>query len=109
MVIRYLPALFALLAAFSLHAAGPAGTGTYYGAKTTEYPAWFKTSFLDLKEDVDEATQSGKRVILMQRSRSWWLSISLTRRKRWPGNCSWTDATIVWMPSGPSALSIGSR
>lgn len=65
MVIRYLPALFALLAAFSLHAAGPAGTGTYYGARTTEYPAWFKTSFLDLKEDVDEATQSGKRVILM--------------------------------------------
>jgi thioredoxin-related protein len=39
--------------------------GTYYGAKTTEYPAWFKDSFLHLKEDIDEARQSGKRVILM--------------------------------------------
>jgi thioredoxin-related protein len=29
-----------------------------------EHPAWFKTSFLDLREDVDEAAQSGKRVLL---------------------------------------------
>lgn len=68
MMIRYLPLLFALFAAFSLHAAEPAAparTGTYYGARTTEYPAWFKTSFLHLKEDIEEARKGGKRVILM--------------------------------------------
>lgn len=68
MMIRYLPLLLALFAAFSLHAAEPAAparTGTYYGARTTEYPAWFKTSFLHLKEDIEEARKDGKRVILM--------------------------------------------
>jgi thioredoxin-related protein len=29
-----------------------------------EKPAWFKTSFLDLYEDIDEAADSGKRVML---------------------------------------------
>ena len=68
MTIRCLPALFALFAAFSLHAAEPATAvkpGTYYGAKATEYPAWFKDSFLNLREDIDEARKNGKRVILM--------------------------------------------
>jgi thioredoxin-related protein len=68
MKIHALPALFVLFAAFSLHAAEPATPakmGTYYGARTTEYPAWFKDSFLNLKEDIDEARKNGKRVILM--------------------------------------------
>jgi thioredoxin-related protein len=72
MTTRYLPAFFlALLATFSMHAlhaaepAAAARTGTYYGSKATEYPAWFKASFLDLREDIDEARKSGKRVILM--------------------------------------------
>ncbi len=72
MTIRYLPAFFlALLAAFSVHAvlaAEPTAAvkmGTYYGGKATEYPAWFKDSFLHLKEDIDEARKNGKRVILM--------------------------------------------
>ena len=68
MTTRYLPFLFALLSAFSLHAAEPAPaakTGAYYGAKSTEYPAWFKDSFLHLREDIDEARKNGKRVILM--------------------------------------------
>jgi thioredoxin-related protein len=68
MMMRYLPALLVLLAAFSGHAAEPAAPakpGTYYGAKATEYPAWFKDSFLNLKEDIDEARRNGKRVILM--------------------------------------------
>ncbi len=68
MEIRTLLALFALLPIFPLHAAEPAAParmGTYYGAKTTEYPAWFKDSFLHLKEDIDEARKNGKRVILM--------------------------------------------
>jgi len=68
MKIHALPALFVLFAAFSLHAAEPATPakmGTYYGARTTEYPAWFKDSFLHLKEDIDEARKHDKRVILM--------------------------------------------
>jgi len=68
MEIRTLLALFALLPVFSLHAAEPAAPakmGAYYGARTTEYPAWFKDSFLHLKEDVEEARKNGKRVILM--------------------------------------------
>jgi thioredoxin-related protein len=68
MEIRTLLALFALLPIFPLHAAeadAPARVGTYYGAKATEYPAWFKDSFLHLREDIDEARKSGKRVILM--------------------------------------------
>ena len=63
-----LPALFVLLAAFSLHAAEPAPAarmGAYYGARATEYTAWFKDSFLQLKEDIAEARKNGKRVILM--------------------------------------------
>ncbi|MHB1213484.1 MAG: thioredoxin family protein [Thiobacillus sp.] len=71
---RHLPVLLALVAAFSVHAvhavhaaepAAAARMGAYYGDKATEYPAWFKDSFLNLKEDIDEARQSGKRVILM--------------------------------------------
>jgi thioredoxin-related protein len=68
MLIRTLPALLALLATFSVHAAEPAAparTGTYYGAKPTDYPAWFKDSFLNLKADVDEAAKNSRRVMLM--------------------------------------------
>jgi thioredoxin-related protein len=62
-----LSGLLVLFTAFSLHAAEPATTkpGTYYGAKPTEYPAWFKQSFLDLKEDIKEAQKTGKRVVLL--------------------------------------------
>ena len=68
MTIRYLPALLVLLASFSAHGAEPAAParmGTYYGAQTTEYPDWFKTSFLHLRDDVDDARKNGKRVMLM--------------------------------------------
>jgi thioredoxin-related protein len=68
MKIRTLLALFTLLPFFSLHAAEPAAParmGIYYGAKTTEYPAWFKDSFLDMKEDIAEARKNGKRVIMI--------------------------------------------
>lgn len=34
------------------------------GAQSSEIPGWFKTSFLDLREDITEATASGKRVML---------------------------------------------
>ena len=61
-------AMLALFTALPLHAAEPAAAaqmGTYYGARATEYPAWFKDSFLHLKEDIDEARRKGKRVLLM--------------------------------------------
>ncbi|MDX1811821.1 MAG: thioredoxin fold domain-containing protein [Gammaproteobacteria bacterium] len=38
--------------------------GTFSGAKETEYPAWFKDSFLDIGEDVKEATDANKRLML---------------------------------------------
>lgn len=40
-------------------------TGAFLGAKHTEYPDWFKQSFLELEEDVEEAAESGKRVVIM--------------------------------------------
>lgn len=39
--------------------------GAYRGAMATEYPAWFKDSFLNLREDVAEAKASNKRVMLL--------------------------------------------
>lgn len=39
--------------------------GRYFGAKPTEYPSWFKESFLNLKDDVAEAARSGKRLLLI--------------------------------------------
>ena len=38
--------------------------GEFKGAKLVEMPAWFKSSFLDLKDDVAEAAESGKRVMV---------------------------------------------
>jgi thioredoxin-related protein len=39
--------------------------GTYYGARQTVYPAWFKESFLDFAEDIAEARRAGKRVMVL--------------------------------------------
>jgi thioredoxin-related protein len=67
---RRLPASLFLVSlivlALPLHAAdlGP-DKGKFYGAKKTEYPAWFKESFLDFNEDIAEATQANKRVMLL--------------------------------------------
>lgn len=38
--------------------------GKFYGAKLTEYPDWFKESFLNLAEDIEEAAGGGKRLVL---------------------------------------------
>ena len=38
--------------------------GEYRGAKTASHPTWFKESFLDLDEDVSDATNAGKRLVL---------------------------------------------
>jgi thioredoxin-related protein len=39
--------------------------GQFFGAKPTEYPAWFKQSFLNLREDVAESKAANKRLILI--------------------------------------------
>ena len=38
--------------------------GTFSGAKPTEYPEWFKESFLEFADDIAESTEQGKRVLL---------------------------------------------
>ena len=38
--------------------------GAYLGAKDAEHPAWFKESFLDLEEDINDAAAEGKRLVL---------------------------------------------
>ena len=38
--------------------------GEFKGAQPVEIPSWFKPSFLDIKNDVDEAATSGKRLML---------------------------------------------
>ncbi len=38
--------------------------GAFLGAMDTEHPAWFKESFLDFQEDVDEAAANNKRVVV---------------------------------------------
>ena len=40
------------------------GHGALLGARPTEYPDWFKQSFLDVEEDVGEAREAGRRVIV---------------------------------------------
>lgn len=65
--IRCFSIVFALLCAPTLTLAAEATTATkgeFLGAKSTEYPAWFKESFLDLTEDLVEANKSGKRIMV---------------------------------------------
>lgn len=38
--------------------------GKFLGAKQTTHPEWFKESFLEFEDDIDEATMEGKRVVL---------------------------------------------
>jgi thioredoxin-related protein len=45
--------------------ASQAKQGKFFGAKNTEYPNWFKDSFLDLRDDIKEATDAGKRLVIL--------------------------------------------
>ena len=56
---------FIVLLLFSEASATEAKRGAYRGAMATEYPAWFKDSFLNLREDVAEAKSNNKRVMLL--------------------------------------------
>jgi len=38
--------------------------GEFFGGVETDYPAWFKDSFLDFPEDLTEATSEGKRLVI---------------------------------------------
>jgi thioredoxin-related protein len=40
------------------------GVGEFRGGQSTDYPAWFKDSFLEFEDDVAEAAQAGRRVLL---------------------------------------------
>lgn len=39
-------------------------TGKLVGGKISDIPEWFKDSFLEIEEDVEEATESGKHLLL---------------------------------------------
>ncbi len=39
--------------------------GKFIGAKPTEYPKWFKESFLDFNADIAEASAAGKRLMVL--------------------------------------------
>lgn len=39
--------------------------GDFHGAMATEYPSWFKDSFLSLRDDIAEAKAHNKRVVLL--------------------------------------------
>ena len=49
----------------TVSSAGETNLGTFSGAKPTEYPAWFKESFLEFADDIAEAAEQGKRVMLL--------------------------------------------
>lgn len=70
---RLIPLLIAALASTAWPGSLPAAAegadkarkAEYRGAMETEYPDWFKLSFLDLAEDVAEARAAGKRLIVL--------------------------------------------
>lgn len=66
---RYAARLFslvaALLASLVLAAEPEDGKGQFFGGIPTEYPSWFKESFLHLKDDIAEAKTAGKRVMIV--------------------------------------------
>lgn len=63
--IRYLLLCISLLLPNAIASASEAKHGAYFGAMATEYPAWFKDSFLNLRDDIKEAQHAKKRVMLL--------------------------------------------
>lgn len=66
---KFLKTQFFITIAFgwflSFYAYAEEDKGKFFGAKQTEYPKWFKESFLNLQEDVEEAKKEGKRIMLL--------------------------------------------
>ena len=48
----------------SVEPADEAETGTFSGNMDATHPSWFKESFLDFSEDIEEASAQGKRLVL---------------------------------------------
>jgi thioredoxin-related protein len=55
----------ALIFSLPSSAMGEKKHGTFSGVKSTEYPGWFKESFLDFEDDIAEAKDSGKRILML--------------------------------------------
>ena len=63
--VLYMLALCLLLGSLSLaRAADTPARGTVKGGVPHQVPGWFKESFLEIADDVDEATEAGKHVLL---------------------------------------------
>ncbi len=57
--------ILGMLFAHAVLAATPtSSTGQFLGGAKTAYPDWFKSSFLDFAEDVEEAASAGKRLVI---------------------------------------------
>lgn len=61
---KYWMTLLLLLATWGAHAAEAPAAQAEPGALATEAPAWFKHSFLDLREDIADARKHGKRLMI---------------------------------------------
>ena len=57
--------IFSILQAPSPAAEQEKSVGRFLGSTSTEYPVWFKESFLDFNDDIKEAAKEGKRVMLL--------------------------------------------
>ncbi len=56
--------LISTLTLFSSASFSTPQKGEFFGGIETEYPDWFKDSFLDFPEDLIEATDEGKRLVI---------------------------------------------
>ncbi len=56
--------LISLLTLVTTANASTKAQGQFFGGMDTEYPDWFKDSFLDLQDDIQEATDAGKRLVI---------------------------------------------
>ncbi len=64
MLKRLITICIALFFISSSYAEKTVKEGEYRGGKTATHPTWFKESFLDLDEDVSDATAANKRLVL---------------------------------------------
>ena len=58
-------ALTGMFAAAALEAEDATTQGRFLGAMDTTYPSWFKSSFLEIADDVEEALANGRRVLIL--------------------------------------------
>lgn len=61
---NFLTTFFTLFLLFTFANAEGAKVGKFLGGKTAPMPSWFKESFLDLNEDIEELAQENKKLIV---------------------------------------------